>query len=987
MRFSFSTYQVFLSLFILSISIAPTQAQETFPINGPKPSKKTIFAFTNANIVPEPGKLLKNATLIIQEKNILDIGTNIPIPANAVVYDLKGLYIYPGFIDLYSSYGINFDKKEDKKINRFAAGSWNEAIKPEQSAINFFKINKKTAEDLRKCGFTTVASHIQNGIMRGTSVLVGLGDNCENCQIIKANATQNLSFDKGTSKQEYPSSLMGVIALIRQTYYDAQWYKNQTKEYNESLEAINKNKHLPSVIEANSVYSIFRADKIGKEFNINYLFISGGDDYKQIDELAKLNPKLILPVNLPKTPEINDITQLREVSLAELKHWELAPYNPSIVYNKNIPFSFTANDLKDKSLFWKNLQKFIKYGLPEDEALKALTITPAQWLGEENRLGALKKNYLANFIICSKPLFNKDNILLENWVLGERYTINLFPDSLLSGTYKVFYNSTEYETELKGNSKLKGTLKKDTTNYPIQLNVTPHLVEIQLNLNDNYTRLGSGIIKNYNPLTIEGIIYEPNEKITSIKLIYIQPIKTKPNEKTIQDSTTKIIPDILYPFNAYGFKTLPTNNNYLIKNATVWTNTLQGIKTLDVLIKNGKIEQVGNKLKAHTNVEVIDATGLHLTTGIIDEHSHIAIIGGVNEGGQENSAEVRIEDVLNSEDISIYRQLAGGVTTAQLLHGSANPIGGQSAIIKLRWGQNQNKLKIENSPLFIKFALGENVKQSNWGPGNRYPKTRMGVEQVFFDAFLKAKEYQNNIKTNATNTRKDLELETISEILNGKRFITCHSYIQSEINMLMKVADSLNFKVNTFTHILEGYKVADKMKQHHAHASTFSDWWAYKFEVNDAIPYNAALLTRMDICTAINSDDPEMARRLNHEAAKTIKYGGLTEEEAWKTITLNPAKMLHLDKQLGSIEPGKDADLVLWDGNPLSVYSKVLKTFVDGICLYDHKTNEQLRKEALKEKERLLIKINESKKQGEQTEPVKPKQQNHYNCETLGSIE
>ncbi|NBW60060.1 MAG: amidohydrolase, partial [Crocinitomicaceae bacterium] len=360
-----------------------------------------------------------------------------------------------------------------------------------------------------------------------------------------------------------------------------------------------------------------------------------------------------------------------------------------------------------------------------------------------------------------------------------------------------------------------------------------------------------------------------------------------------------------------------------------WTNEQEGIlNNATIFIENGKIKRVEIDPKKSGELPkdmlIIDAKGKHLTSGIIDEHSHIAISRGVNEGGQAVSAEVSIGDVVNPDDINIYRQLSGGVTAAQLLHGSANPIGGQSALIKLKWGFSPDEMLIKNAPKFIKCALGENVKQANWGDFNtvRFPQSRMGVEQVFYDGFTRAKAYkkewedfQVNLGKKGASTifapRKDLELEVLNEILDSKRFISCHSYVQSEINMLMHVADSMGFKINTFTHILEGYKVADKMKKHGAGGSTFSDWWAYKFEVNDAIPYNAKLMQDQGLVVAINSDDAEMGRRLNQEAAKSVKYGGMSEEEAWKMVTLNPAKLLHLDDRMGSVKIGKDADLVL----------------------------------------------------------------------------
>jgi imidazolonepropionase-like amidohydrolase len=484
-------------------------------------------------------------------------------------------------------------------------------------------------------------------------------------------------------------------------------------------------------------------------------------------------------------------------------------------------------------------------------------------------------------------------------------------------------------------------------------------------------------------------------------------VKTKPAEKKKKPETGKVF----YPFTAFG-EPLPDSegafgdlwkkfkNRYdaiLIKNATIWTNESDTVlKNYDVYITEGKIVRIAPNIDAPklAFAKVIDAKGMHLTPGIIDEHSHIALTGGVNEWAQAISAEVRMGDVINPEDINIYRQLSGGVTTAQLLHGSANPVGGQSQIIKLRWGQNAEDMKYEKAPSFIKFALGENVKQGN-GPGsNRFPQTRMGVEQVYVDVFTRAKAYKKQLedfdklgakqKSTIASPRRDLELDAIAEILDGKRHITCHSYVQSEINMLMHVADSLKFKVNTFTHILEGYKVADKMKAHGVTASTFADWWAYKMEVMEAIPYNAAILTKMGVNTCINSDDAEMGRRLNQEAAKTIKYGGATEMEALKMVTINPAKALHIDDKVGSIKVGKVADLVLWTDNPLSVYARVDKTIIDGQIYFDREWDAKLRSDLKKERARLINKILAEKSKGGKTVKTGPsKKPQEYHCDTI----
>jgi imidazolonepropionase-like amidohydrolase len=452
---------------------------------------------------------------------------------------------------------------------------------------------------------------------------------------------------------------------------------------------------------------------------------------------------------------------------------------------------------------------------------------------------------------------------------------------------------------------------------------------------------------------------------------------------------------VIYPFAAYGIRRSDTAlvarlkhryNAILIKNVTLWTNEKDSVMPeMDVYMVDGKIVRIAKNIDAPKGAFalVIDGTGKHLTPGIIDEHSHIAISGNVNEGTQSSSAEVRIGDVLNPDDVNIYRQLAGGVTAAQLLHGSANPIGGQSALIKMRWGTtNAEGMKIDGAPGFIKFALGENVKQSNWGDNynSRFPQSRTGVEQTYYDYFTRAKEYNakwqawkalpQKEKEKAVPPRRDLEMEALVEILAGTRFITCHSYVQSEINMLMHVADSMGFKVNTFTHILEGYKVADKIKAHGAGGSSFSDWWMYKYEVKDAIPYNAAIMTRMGITMAINQ-----------EAAKSIKYGGLSEAQALKLVTLNPAILLHLDKRMGSIAVGKDADVVLWSDNPLSIYARVDKTIVDGKVMYDSEEDAKRREEMHKDRNRLIQLMISEKNGGASVRKAVQRKPKLWDCE------
>lgn len=424
----------------------------------------------------------------------------------------------------------------------------------------------------------------------------------------------------------------------------------------------------------------------------------------------------------------------------------------------------------------------------------------------------------------------------------------------------------------------------------------------------------------------------------------------------------------------------------LIRNATILTASHGTIERGDILIKDGKIAAVGANLKAPADSQIIDGTGQFVMPGIIDCHSHIAVDGDVNEGSVSVSSMVNIADVLNSDDISIYRDLAGGVTVANVLHGSANSIGGQTVVIKLRWGQPAEKLPFDGALPGIKFALGENPKRSNFrADPPRYPVTRMGVEETIRGAFTEARDYKKswddyNKRTaagekNLVAPRRDLKLDPLVEVLEEKRYVHAHCYREDEILMLLRVAKEFGFKVQTFQHVLEGYKVADEIAAAGTGASTFSDWWAYKVEAYDAVPYNAALMTRRGVVVSINSDDAAEATHLNQEAAKSIHYGGLTHDEALKLVTLNPAMQLGIDKRVGSIDVGKDADLVIYNHDPMSAYAVVQKTLIDGRIYFD-KDKDILGRPALEQERKDLLakaKKDSEKKDSEKKEEATPK--------------
>ena len=996
-------------------------AQETFPFNGIRPKDVTSYALVNATIYSTPENKLEGATVVIEKGKIIAIGRGIAIPANCVRIDVTGKFIYAGFIDIFSSYGI---PKKQNQVNHEETDdsgkgplNWNATIHPEYSASFEIHHNEEDAESYRNAGITAVCSHKADGIARGNGALVSLGNDVHS-DIISAEAASYFSFNKGSSPQQYPSSIMGSIALLKQTYCDAKWYAGLkgVGETNLSLHAFNANSIHAQIFEANDKWNILRADAVGDEFGVQYLFKTNGNEYQRLEEMKGTKGKFIVPVNYPQAFDVSDPASNRYITTAEMKHWELAPYNLAYMHKAGLDFCITAQGLEDKSQLLENVKTAVENGLPANIALAALTTRPAQYLNAQTRVGSVLPGYDANFIITNKELFTNDLKILETWVNGKPYFVSKSESLSLEGSYKIQFAGIEIQSEGKkgkgdavvSTTKLKttdalkklhelfGSPAKDSTLVQLKLQLKDGFPVGELTLDSSaFVRVSGNIHTTENVLELDltSFGYSP----ISIN-VFVTPLPKKEEEK--KGEKTKTLPgEIIYPFTAYGKSSLPKKENVVFRNATLWTCENGTIQEGDLWVKDGKIAGIGVDLVIPKGeaVQEIDAKGKHISPGIIDEHSHIAL-SSVNEGTQASSAEVEEGSVIYPEDIDIYRQLSGGTTASQLLHGSANPIGGQSALVKLRWGASAEGMKIENAPGFIKFALGENVKQSNWGDRSvsRFPQTRMGVEQVYYDHFYRALEYGkvwDNYNATCKNVKKglpapiaprrDLELETVLEILRKERFISCHSYVQSEINMLMHVADSFNFKINTFTHILEGYKVADKMKAHGAGASTFSDWWAYKAEVKDAIPYNAALMYEQGIVVAINSDDAEMGARLNQEAGKIVKYGDVPAEEALKMVTLNPAKLLHLDDRMGSLKVGKDADFVIWNNDPLSIYARAEKTYIDGACYFNLEDDEKARDAFTAERERIIQKMEAAKNEGASTRKPQPITPHHFHCDSM----
>lgn len=970
-------------------------AQETHPQNGVRESKPEYIALKNGTIVVSPEQTIDKGTLLIKDGKIVDVGRFVTIPKGTYVIDCSDKVILPSFIDLNATIGLPEPKaaawsfRPQLESSKTGSYYWNESIHPEFNAANAYSSSPSDLKKYREMGFGMVLNHLNDGIAQGTGGFIALNDRVTE-SILKSDAAAFFSFDKGASRQTYPSSQMGSIALLRQALYDAQWYEKQDRpKVDLSLQALNQQKTLPLFFHIEENWENLRAKKIADEFGLSFYYLGAGDEYEIVDDLVSKKMKMVIPISFPAAYDVHDPYVSRQIPLSQLQKWEMAPYNARILSDKEIPFALTAQGNKNAAEFWANIEKMMEAGLKESEALAALTTTPAGWIGMDKEVGTLEKGKLACFTIYDGNPFVAKSTLLENWVQGNQYIINELPVIDPRGSFNLLVDTKTFPIVISGTvEKPRAEIKywdgKDSVSLKTFLEVSGTNVVLQFAIHNDEWNGSVNLKGKFNEKLgiFEGSGQLPNGKWVAWN--GIRNDRDKDKKKSEEYTVKKEVPELFRPMGAFGWSTVPTKKTILIQNATVWTNEEDGIQeNMSVLVVNGKISKIGKGLSPSGAI-VIDGKGMHLTPGIIDEHSHIAISKGVNEGGQAISAEVSIGDVVRPDDINIYRQLSGGVTAAQLLHGSANPIGGQSALIKLKWGYSPEEMLIPNAPGFIKCALGENVKQANWGDFQtvRFPQTRMGVEQVFYDGFNRAKEYEKQKKTG--NYRRDLELDALVEILNAQRFITCHSYVQSEINMLMHVADSMGFTLNTFTHILEGYKVADKMAKHGAGGSTFADWWAYKYEVKDAIPYNASLMQEQGVVVAINSDDAEMGRRLNQEAAKTIKYGGMTEEEALKLVTLNPAKLLHLDDRMGSIKVGKDADLVLWSAHPLSAEARAEITIIDGIIFFDRRKQETIHDRDEQNRARIVTEMLDANQKGEKKISFFKKGRNLYHCDTEG---
>lgn len=962
---------------------------EIGPTKGLRENPPRSFAIKNVKIILNSEKTIENGIIIIREGRIEDVGKNINIPEDAHVFDYKGKLVYPGFIEPYIIY---IEKKEQgletpviapkKSETERGITYWNKEVHPEKDISENIIFDNNLLEKYRENGFTAGLFVPSDGIFKGKSAIFSLKDGKPSENLIKKDVFQHIAFEYHGMGNEYPNSLMGCIALIRQTFYDAIWHR-EIWEYYKKNKKIEKPPFINSlyelypaiykkqgvVFETKSDLDIYNVLKIKNEFNLTAIILGSGYEYRQIEVLKREKLPLILSVNFPEKLDFKNPQEAINVSLQELFHWEYAPFNPEKLWENKIEFSLTAYGLKDLKKFLENIKESIKRGLPKNYAIKALTENPAKLLGIWDILGSIEKGKLAHFIITDGDIFEKAKIY-EVWIEEKIYKIREEPEIKPQGKWEIVLSFPE--------KKLKGILEIEGKDEELKGKIIFDEKEIKLkSLEISFKNLDisfEGKDLEYSGLVfmsgrVEDTLYSgkgilPDGEEFEFRAKFKESLKEEREEK-MEESFEE--PEIFFPPGEFGRKSLPEEPSYLlIKNGTVWTCSEKGVlEGYDILIKDGKFYKIGKNIRPPQNSLVIDATGKHITPGIIDPHSHIAVRGGINETGDLITSEVRIEDVLDPYDISIYRLLGGGVTVSNILHGSANPIGGQNVTIKHKWGvKNPEELIFKKARPTLKFALGENPTGFGSETENpRFPQTRMGVEEIIRDKFKEALDYKFEKENKKYPVRKNLEIEPILEVVENKRIPCVHAYRADEMLMFINLAEEFKIKRIFFQHSLEAYKIIERLRKFGAYATVFSDLWAYKFEAYDGIPYNAAMLYKMGVIVSLHSDFSEIARRLNIEAAKAMKYGELKEEEAIKLITIYPAIQLGIDKWVGSIKEGKDADFVLWDGNPLSTYSKVLETWIEGRKYFDRDEDFKMRERDEKERMRIIQKYLKEKKE------------------------
>ena len=852
------------ALLVAAPRVASAQPRPTAPDDVPR------YAIQNARIVTVSGQTIDNGTVVVENGLITAVGSDAAVPPGAWVIDGSGSTVYPGLFDAFTTLG--HEDAPEQQGGGFGGGdeeideenhSWGPEDRPGtfswMSAGEDLIVGDERYDEWRDNGFTTVLSTRDEGLVTGQAAVLNLRGYVRPRElVVQTPVAMRLNLED-ESYSGYPGSLMGSFAYLKQLYYDAAHYDAVWDDYEASpagkvrpewdvaLEPLRRQlaEGWPVLFPAEARKEVGRAIATSAEMGVTPIVYGLQGGYAAADLLAEADVSAIVDVDWPEPPRNGDPEA--EPSLEQLRLWDRAPTTPAELARAGVRFAFSSGGADEASGILEGVRNAIAQGLSESDAIRALTLAPAQMFGVADRLGSIEVGKIANLVVTTGNLFTEGTAVRTVFVDGEKFDIE-----------QTVADADEGDQEGEQDEPGGDDPAVDHSAPPI-------------------------------PMTQDKGPYR-------------------------SDPVT------------------------FITGATIMTASDGTIENGDIIIRDGRIEEVGTGLSRPNGATVVEADGMYVTPGIIDAHSHLNA-EAINEGSVNVSSMVTIQDVLDPTDRGMYFALGGGVTAMNILHGSANPIGGGNAVVKMRWGGDADELLIDDAHPGIKFALGENTKRDR-NP-DRYPATRMGVQDVIRQAFIDAQYYLEKWDEwesggrQGPAPRRDLKLEALGQILTGDRWVHAHSYRADEILQLIRLADEFGFTIRTFQHVLEGYKVADEIAAHGAGASTFSDWWAYKVEAYDAIPYNAALMSERGVLVTINSDSGEEIRHLNQEAAKAMKWGGMEEEAALRLVTLNAAMQLGIDDRTGSIEAGKDADLAVWDGHPLGMFSKVIQTYVDGELYFD----------------------------------------------------
>ena len=966
--------------FLLAGGLNAQQATRTQPVEGIRDNGTGYHALTNARVVAAPGQVLDNATIVIRDGIIQEVSRDGDVPAGARIWDLSGHTVYPGFIDAHADLGMDAVPEGGD----VGPTHWNPQVRAWFSTTANLKDEPSRRAALRSQGFGTALAVPGQGIFRGTGSVVNLGDAGVRDRVLVPDMIQAIGFQRSFELGgSYPNSAMGTTALMKQTLMDADWYIRAWDAYEsngrsslppETSEALGALESVvqggqPVVFETSSEEEYLRAHAIASEFGVQAWYRGSGQEYRLIDVLSGRSDPLIVPLDFPDAPDVTDPEAALNATLQDLRHWYLAPTSPAQLADAGIPFAITADGMSSINDFLPNLRIAVARGLSANDALAALTTTPAAWLGLSRSHGTIEEGKIANLVVSEGDLFTQEAEVRDVWVQGRVYDITRPVQIDPRGTWQIASND---EWGFSAILTLEGPLNRLRGQLEIAAGPTTRFDGAVVNLSSAEAVAETGRLEvrfDGEEIGYQGMILLagsvrddeffgwtslPNGADPSFS-----GSRTEAYDGPERGAVAVNVPDLDLPFirpmMEYGVSSIPEQPDaVVVRNATIWTMGSQGrMDNADLLIRNGEVVEVGMNLDAPRGSVEIDGTDKHVTPGLIDPHIHSGV-SSVNESGFAIVPEVRMGDVVTHNNIWMYRQLAGGLTTAMIKHGSANPIGGENVIVKMRWGALPNEIRMDTETRTVKFALGENPKRRQ----NRYPDTRMGTQEIIRDHFLAARDYERDWQRweeemEGIPPRRDLRMEAILDILNQELLISSHGYRADEFLALVRLAEEFNFRVQTLQHGIEAYKIAPELAQSGVAAVVWSDWGGFKMEAYDATVYNARVLMEAGVTTSLHSDNSEIASRMNWEAGKLLRTG-LTEEQALSTVTIQSARAIAIDDRVGSLEPGKDGDFVVWNGNPLSQFTRPEQTWLDGRRYFSIDEDTELREQIKDERSRLI---------------------------------